>query len=75
MSTASRFWTRHFARRYIPQLEALVQALETRVLPQFEDIDGQAERVSQEAWDSFMAQANNGDEDPSECAERGIDGF
>lgn len=64
-----RFWVAYFRREFVPQLRAILEVLEERMLPAFAGIEQEAERVSQEAWDAFMSGPATGDEDPSEFAE------
>lgn len=63
------FWKRYFRKEFIPQINALVEALEERVLPGFNDIEKESEKVSQDAWNRLMEVPATGDEDPSDFAE------
>ena len=63
------FWAGYFRREFSPQLRAMLEALEKRLLPGFAGIEQEAERVTEEAWDAFMETPATGDEDPSEFAE------
>ena len=67
------FWIGIFRREFAPQLRAIADTLEKRMLPAFEGIESEAEAVSQEAWDAFMSSAGAGDEDPGDFAEAAQD--
>jgi hypothetical protein len=69
MALSHLFWTRVFKREFSPQLSAIVEALEKRMLPAFGGIEEEAEAVSQEAWEAFMSAPATGDEDPADFAE------
>jgi hypothetical protein len=62
-------WTRVFRGEFSKQLAAIVDVLETRLLPGFAGIDEEAEAVSEQAWESFMSGPGTGDEDPGDFAE------
>ena len=57
------FWTGIFRREFAPQLRAIVETLEKRVLPAFDNIDGEANAVAEETWDAFMSAPGTGVED------------
>ncbi len=63
------FWAGYFRREFTPQLRAILEVLERRLLPGFSDIEQEAEKVSEEVWKAFMSAPATGDEDPSEFAE------
>ena len=63
------FWAGYFRGEFTPQLRAILEVLEKRLLPGFAGIEQEAEKLSQEAWDAFMAAPATGEEDPSEFAE------
>jgi len=67
------FWTGIFRREFAPQLRAIVETLEKRVLPAFDNIDGEANAVAEETWDAFMSAPGTGDEDPGDFAEAAQD--
>lgn len=58
-----------FRREFAPQLVAIVDALESRLLPAFQTIEAEAEAISEEAWEGFMSAPAIGEEDPGDCAE------
>ncbi len=63
------FWERFFQAEFIPQIKAIVDTLEKRVLPGFENIEEESEQVSKETWERFMSMPGTGDEDPADFAE------
>lgn len=63
------YWQRVFKGEYCREICAIVDALETRILPTFSGIEQEAERASADAWDAFMSAPGTGDEDPSVFAE------
>lgn len=63
------FWSHHFSREFVPQLRAIADALESRLLPTFAAIDKEAEQVSEAAWNEMMSHPGTGDEDPADYAE------
>lgn len=69
MALNHHYWQRVFKRKFCRELCAIVDALETRVLPSFTGIEQEAEKASSDAWDAFMSAPGTGDEDPSEFAE------
>ena len=69
MTFNHHFWSDYFRREFVPQLRAIVDALEKRLLPAFAGIEEEAEAVSQQAWDAFMSSPATGDEDPADFAE------
>src|SRR2546427_376563 len=58
---------------FSPQLTAIVEAIERRILPAFHEIDKEAEAVADDTWKKFMSMAGTGEEDPSELAEAAQD--
>jgi len=63
------FWSRYFQAEFVPQIKAIADALEKRVLPGFENIEEESKRVSEDAWEAFMSMPGTGDEDPVDFAE------
>jgi len=63
------FWEHYFRAEFLPQIKALVDTLEKRVLPGFSEIEKEAEQVSEDAWEKFMEIPATGDEDPSDFAD------
>lgn len=70
MALYHAFWSTVFLRdQYIPQLTSIVEVLEDRILSGFNNIEKEAEDLSNARWDEFMSSPGSGDEDPSEFAE------
>ncbi len=63
------FWGRVFDEEFAPQLRGLVEALESRVLPGFQDIEQGAEQYSDDLWKQAGEMPGTGDEDMSQIAE------
>ena len=61
-------WTKTFETQFAPQLSAIVDALEKRLLPAFAEIDNEANAVAKEVWESASASATEYD-DPADFAE------
>lgn len=58
-----------FRGEFCPQISAMVDVLEKRLLPAFHDIDKEAETVSNDKWERFMSRPGTGEEDPADLAE------
>ncbi|HEX9876020.1 MAG TPA: hypothetical protein VGC50_05140 [Gammaproteobacteria bacterium] len=69
MSLNAHFWRRYFRTQFQPELPALTDVLENRILPSFAGLEQEAEKVSKDAWDAFMAMPGTGDEDFSDFAD------
>jgi hypothetical protein len=71
MTLNAHFWAEYFARIYIPALDAMLGALETRFLANFRltDIKHEADAATDEAWKRFMSLAGTGDRDPGDFAD------
>lgn len=63
------FWGRYFQAEFVPQIKAIADILEKRVLPAFENIEEESKRISEETWERFMSMPGTGDEDPANFAE------
>jgi hypothetical protein len=70
MGLNHHFWQRYFRTEFQSELSALVAVLEDRILPGFVGLEEEAERVSSDAWEAFMAMPGTGDEDPSDFADQ-----
>ena len=57
---------------YITQVEKIISLLEDTILPKFNDIEGQSERASDEAWEEAMNQPATEDCDPSDFVDTAI---
>ena len=64
-----RFWGNHFQRDFIPNLRLLVDVLVERLLPVFDGIEKEADAKSEEAWNRYMRESGDPDDDPSTFAE------
>ncbi|MCU1302008.1 MAG: hypothetical protein JWQ87_2292 [Candidatus Sulfotelmatobacter sp.] len=62
-----------FRREFAPQVRAIVETLEKRMLPAFAGIEDEAETVVEKAWDALMSAPGTGDEDPGDFAEAAQD--
>lgn len=69
MNFNALFWSRPFQAEFVPQIKAIADALEKRVLPGFENIEEESKRVSEDTWKAFMSMPGTGDEDPADVAE------
>ena len=56
------FWTRLFLTEFAPQINAIVDVLEKRLLPNFEGIEEESERIAKEAEERFMSMPGTGEE-------------
>ena len=68
------FWIRRVQTEFVPQLNAIVQVLEKRLLPNLEkeQIGEEADRIADEDWERFMSMPATGNEDPSYFADRAL---
>ena len=66
------FWTRLFLTEFVPQINAIVDVLEKRLLPNFEGIEEESDKVAQELWERFMSMPGTGDEDPADFADKAL---
>ncbi len=69
MAFGHLWWARRFRSEFAPQVGALVDALESRTLPAFQNIDEEAQAVANKTWDRFMSGPATGEEDPADFAE------
>ena len=51
------FWISALQTEFVPQLNAIVQALEKRLLPNLEEekIELESNRITEEVWERFMS--------------------
>lgn len=63
------WWTRYFRETYIPQAQSLVQTLETRLLPTFDDINSEATKVADETWGNLQTLPGGENVDMGDLAE------
>ena len=67
------FWISAFQTKFVPQLNAIVNVLEKRMLPNLEKekIGEEADRIAEEDWKQFISSISvTGDEDPAYFADR-----
>jgi hypothetical protein len=69
MAFNHRYWRPVFMQEFCPQLRAIVDALDNRVLPGFEGIELEAETHSDALWKQGNSTPASGDEDLSELAD------
>lgn len=65
----AHFWKQYFQAEFIPQIIGIVNALEKRILPGFQNIAEESRQVSKDTWEAFMSMPGTGDEDPADFAE------
>lgn len=63
------FWASHFHRVFVPHLQRLQHTLEQRLLPTFDDLATEADRVQEEAFEGFNHMPAGEDCDPARSAE------
>ena len=65
-------WIRILQTEFVPQLNAIVNALEKRLLPNLEKekIAAESDRMAEEVWERFMSMPATGNEDPDYFADR-----
>jgi hypothetical protein len=73
MTFNHHFWAHYFRSEFAPQLSAMVEVLEKRLLPAFANIEAEAEQVPQAEWDAAMSSPGTGDENPADFAEAAQD--
>ena len=69
------FWIRILQTEFVPQLHAIVNALEKRLLPNLkkEKIGEEADRIAEEDWEQFISSTSvMGNEDPAYFADRAL---
>lgn len=69
----ARFWTDYFKKSFIPQMHALIETLEKRLLPTFDGIEQEADIKSQEEWERLGSIVSPDDFDAATLAEKAID--
>lgn len=67
------FWARVFRVEFVPQLNAIIDTLENRLLSGFANLEEESEQVAEKAWERFMSRPGTGDEDPGDFAEAAQD--
>lgn len=58
-----------FKKEFRPQINALADVLEKRLLPTFDNVEEEAENIAENTWEEFMSMPATGEEDPGSLAE------
>lgn len=68
------FWIRIVQTEFVPQLNAIVNVLEKRLLPNLEKekIGEESDRIADEDWERFRSMPATGNEDPADFADRAL---
>ena len=66
------FWTSAFQTEFVPELKAIGDTLESRLLPTIgrDDIEEESNRIKDRALERYMSMPGTGEEDPSCLADR-----
>lgn len=67
------FWERFIRNQFIHQVTIFVENIENRLLPTFDDIENEAEKVTEQEWDKLCSSCFSPDIDPSDLAEKARD--
>lgn len=67
------WWDRQFKEEFIPQVHSLVETLEVRLLPTFDNIGQEAEKKAKEEWERLGSVASLYDFDEAALAEKAHD--
>jgi hypothetical protein len=62
------FWRRYFRGSFQPHLERVLEALEKRILPAFDEIDAEATALQEQTWNDLIAGPYDPDVDESMLA-------
>ncbi len=73
MSLGGNFWETFFRDKCIKRIEYYFDTLVRRILPIYENIEREAEKISKEKWDEYMSMPVDDSIDPSEIAEKAFD--
>src|SRR5258708_22579438 len=68
-----RFWADQFKRAFVPEVRALIETLETRLLPTFANIKTEEDAKEQEQWGRLGSLPGDGSEDMADLAESAFD--
>ena len=68
------FWIRAIRDVFIPQINAIVDVLKERLMPNINDeiIEEESENISEEKWEQFLSQPSSGEEDPADFADMAV---
>ena len=66
------FWISAFQSEFVPEINAIVDVLEKRLLPNIEEeeIEAESGRITEEEWERFMSMPGTGEEDPADFADK-----
>ncbi len=74
MALNAQFWKQHFRSLYAPQIRALIEVLEARLLPTFANVEEEANTKAEKEYERLGSLPATGDNtDPAELAERASD--
>lgn len=68
-----RFWADQFKHGFVPEVRALVETLETKLLPAFANIKLEADAKEQEEWERLCSSPGDGSEDMADLAEQAFE--
>jgi hypothetical protein len=68
-----QFWAEYFKTVFAKQISLFCMAVETRLLPTFDDLDREAEREADSEWERLGRTGDPESADPGELAERAQD--
>lgn len=60
-------------RDFVAQIAAFAEAVEMRILPAFDGLEAEADRVANESWEEFQSSYGSPDDDPAAAAEMAYD--
>lgn len=60
-------WT--IRRDFVAQISAFTEAVEIRILPAFDGLEAEADRVANESWEKLQSSYGSPDDDPAAAAE------
>ena len=63
-------WAQHFRSVFIPQIEVYASCLTKRLLPSFEDLDDQTDRIEQEEYERLYSSWHDDYPDPASLTEQ-----
>lgn len=68
-------WIGTIRTEFVPQINAIVDVLQQRLLPniQEEKINAESERIADDEWERYMSIPGTGEEDPADFADRALD--
>jgi len=68
-----KFWEPFIRNQLIQQITIFVENIENRIIPSFDDIKNEAEKVAEQEWDKLCSSCFSPDIDPSDLAEKAHD--